>query len=255
LSLRLPRRKFSTPWPSTHRRRPPAEARAALDGNLNNKEDDIREAAEKGLKLWSKKTGQVSAPELAKLENPDWKVRREAADDLREDGGPPASAVPALLTAANKEQNPKALQAMLLTLGASGAPDAKPVLDAHVADADADTRRAAHKGLKSWQAKNGQTVRKDIETPAAPILAASAPAAAPAASASAPEPAKPPPPDGCSQFKSICGSDPFALDKCKSDMKPLSYSQQLAWADCVNSSSDRCQKAHDTCMSKAKTAK
>src|SRR5262249_45066618 len=156
-----------------------------------------------------------------------------------------------LVAAAAKEPNPKALEAMLLTLGESGAPEAKPAIVAHVDDKDADLRRAAHKAMKRWQAKNGQVVRKDVETRApAPAAAASASAASPATPVAAP-----PPPDGCQQFKDICGADPFNLEKCRQDMQPLSYAAQQAWADCVNESADRCQKAHTSCMAKIKSVK
>lgn len=226
------------------------EARAVLEAYLNNREDDIREGAEKGLKLWSKKSGQEVRPEVTKLENPEWKVRREAAEDLREHDGPPASAVPALLAAAAREQKPEALEQMLLTLGQSGAPEAKPLIEAHMEDGDSDLRRSARKAMKNWLSKNGQVVRRDVETP--PALPPAPATAASAAKAEAPP--APPPPDGCDQFKSICGADPFALDKCKADMKPLSYEQQVAWADCVNASTERCQKAHTICVAKARAA-
>ena len=102
--------------------------------------------------------------------------------------------------------------------------------------------------MKIWRIKNGQQVRRDVETkpPPAPV-ASGATTAAPSA--------EPPPPDGCQQFKEICAADPFDLDKCRTDMKPLSYDQQVSWADCVNASSEKCQKAHTTCMVKAKAGK
>ena len=228
------------------------DARPILEANLNDKDKGVRKGAEKGLELWSKKSGQAVSPAVAKiarLSNAEWEVRRDAADDLGEHNGPPPEAVPPLVAAASRESHPKALSAMLITLGQSGAPEAKPVLDAHMDDQNSDIRRQARKAMKRWQVKNGQNVRRDVETkppPAAPVAAATGAQPAPTA------PSAPTGPDGCQQFKEICGSDPFDLDKCRADMKPLSYDQQVAWADCVNESSDRCQKAHATCMSKAK---
>src|SRR5262249_20063157 len=146
---------------------------------------------------------------------------------------------------------PKALGAMLITLGESGAPEAKPLLDAHVNDPSDDMRRWARNGMKRWQAKNGQRVRQDVSTPG--MMPAPPPTRpAPAASAPAAPPAKGP--DGCDQFATICASDPFDTNKCKSDMKAISYPQQQVWADCINSSTDPCQKAHDGCVTKAKSS-
>ena len=224
------------------------DARPLLETNLQNPVEDIREAAEKGFKLWSKRTGQAAPQQMpkavAKLQSRDWEDRRDAAEDLRDDGGPPAIAVPHLIAAAQKETAPKALGAMLITLGASGAPEAKPLIEARVNDPDPDMRRWARKGMKNWQAKNGERVRQDVSTPAlTPPPATTGPAAAP------------PPqqgPDGCDQFKTICAADPFDLQKCKADLKVVSYPQQQVWADCINSSTDPCQKAHDGCMTKAK---
>jgi HEAT repeat protein len=229
------------------------DARRVLESYLRHPNDETREGAEKGLELWSKKTGQAmprQMGEIAKLESPDWEVRREAADDLADDNGPPKEAVAPLVAAAGKERYPKALGAMLLTLGKSGAPEAKPVIEGHVDSKDTDVRRYARRAQKSWLLKNGHTVRKDVETPAP----APPPVATATAAAAPPAPA-PPAQDGCDQFKGICGADPFSLDKCKNEMKPLSYSQQQVWADCVNSSTATCQKAHDTCVVKAKSAK
>ena len=237
------------------------DAKPVLESYLRHPNDEAREGAEKGLVLWSKKNGQAlpsHMKEIALLGSPDWKERREAADDLRDDGGPPKEAVGPLVTAAGREQHPKALVEMLLTLGASGAPEAKPVIEAHVESPDNDVRRYARKAQKTWKTKNGQAVRKDIETPTtappAPIPTGGGTTAA-AAPAKTNEPAPAPAPDGCDQFKGICGADPFAVDKCRADMKPLSHTQQVAWADCVNSSTAACQKAHDSCMVKAKAAK
>jgi hypothetical protein len=222
------------------------EARPVLEGYLAHSEGDTRKGAKEGLERWSKKNG-VARPanpeDIAKLRHPDWEKRQDAADDLGDDDGPGANAIGPLLAAASVERHPKALGAMLITLGKSGVPEAKPLIDAHVESPDPDLRRYARKGQKNWLAKNGTAVRRDVETgPAA--------AAAPAAVASAPAPA----PDACDQFKGICGADPFDVGRCKTDMKPLSYPQQGAWAECVNASTASCQKAHEACMTKAKSA-
>ena len=220
------------------------EARPVLEGFLAHSEGDTRKGAAKGLERWSKKNG-VAKPadpeDIAKLRHPDWEKRQDAADDLGEDNGPAPNAIGPLLAAASAERHPKALGAMLITLGKSGVPEAKPLIDAHVDSPDPDLRRYARKGQKNWLAKNGTAVRRDVET---------APSAAPAAVASAPAPA----PDACDQFKGICGADPFDVARCKTDMKPLSYTQQGAWAECVNASTASCQKAHETCITRAKSA-
>jgi hypothetical protein len=223
------------------------EAIPVLQMHLQDPDKEGRKGAEKGLELWSEKTGQfgpASMPTIARLTSPEWKERREAADDLGEHENPPVEAVGPLIAAASRETAPKALAAELLTLGWTGAPEAKPVLEAHLGDHDDDVRRAARKAMKRWQTKNGQMVRRDVET---------ASAEPPPGTPAAPTPAAPPP-DGCTQFKEICGADPFEVDKCRSELKPLSYGQQVAWAECVNSSTEPCQTAHDHCIVKAKSA-
>jgi hypothetical protein len=193
------------------------EARPALEAAMRDPERDVRKGAERGLHLWGKKSGHSSPEQLARiaaLKSPDWEARREAADDLRDDGGPPADAIPALLEAARTKTHPKALGAMLLTLGESGAPTAKAPILASLQAADQDLRRYAQKAHKLWLLRNGEQLRKDVET-----------ATAAAASGGS---------DGCEQFKQICGADPFDLARCRGDMQPLSYKQQVAWAECVN---------------------
>lgn len=222
-----------------------------LQAHLNDPDKEGRKGAEKGLKLWSEKTGQpgpAALPTIAHLASPEWKERREAAEDLGEHENPPKEAVGPLVQAASHETAPKALISEMLTLGWTGAPEAKPILEAHLEDSDNDVRRAARKAMKRWQVKNGELVRKDIETatpPPAPVASASASASATPA---------PPPLDGCGQFKEICGADPFEVDKCRKQLEPLSYAQKEAWAECVNASTEPCQKAHDHCVVKAKAA-
>jgi len=155
--------------------------------------------------------------------------------------------VPYLIAAAQKETNPKALGAMLITLGSSGAPEAKPLIEARVNDPDSDMRRWARRGMKNWLQKNGTMVRADIATAPPPAVSASA-----SASTSTSSPATTPHPgeSGCQQFSTACATDPFDAPKCKKDLAPLSYTEVQAWADCVNSSTEPCQKAHNTCMAK-----
>jgi hypothetical protein len=182
---------------------------------------------------------------VALLQSPDWEKRREAADDLSEHNGPPPPAVPYLLAAAQKETNAKALGAILITLGNSGAPEAKPLIEARVNDPDSDMRRWARRGMKNWLKKNGTMVRQDVTTLPVPAVSASA-----SVSTSSPTPAPHPGESGCQQFGTACAADPFDTAKCKKDLAPLSYTAVQAWADCVNSSTDPCQKAPDACVAR-----
>lgn len=101
------------------------------------------------------------------LGNVDPGVRIRAAKDLRSDDGPPLGAVPQLIEALRREQNPKAKEQMLITLGASGAPNAIPVLDAYLRDPNEDTRDGAETGLKLWSKRTGQGYAKKL-----PLIAA-----------------------------------------------------------------------------------
>jgi HEAT repeats len=177
--------------------------------------------------------------QIGMLQSPDAGQRRDAAKNLSGEG-PPPEAVGPLIAAAQRENVPRALQAELGALGASGAPEAQSILEAHVDDPDKSTRQAAQRALKAWRAKNGQVVRRDVVTQAAPA------AGAPPASADRAG-------DACGQFKEICAADPFAVDKCKSDIGSFDKTRLETWADCVNGSSFGCQKAHDTCVLKIKS--
>lgn len=227
------------------------EAKPIIDAHLTHQDEDLREAAEDAAKRWYKRTGQQAPQampkEVALLQSPDWEKRRGAADDLRDNNGPPPPAVPYLIAAAQKETHPKALGAMLITLGSSGAPEAKPLIEARVNDPDSDMRRWARRGMKNWLQKNGTMVRQDVTTLPLPAVSASA-----SVSTSSPAPAAPHPGEsGCQQFGTACAADPFDTGKCKKDLAPLSYTAVQAWADCVNSSTDPCQKAHTACVAKA----
>jgi hypothetical protein len=150
------------------------------------------------------------AEEVGLLGNPDWKERRSAADGLRDHGGPPAEALPALYAALQAEQSPKVLGAILITLGASGIPEVRPFIDARVNDPDEDMRRWARRALKYWLVKN-QLLGEEQELPPPPGPLYGPPAAlapgvpgshptpgigAPAAPPAGPPPGAAPPPAG-----------------------------------------------------------
>lgn len=214
-------------------------ARAPLERALADTREDVRKAAWDGLEEWAKKRGDEHprwVPAIAALASPFAELRIRAAEQLGDDDGPPKEALAPLVAALAKEQNEKAAREMLDTLARSGAPEARAAIEGRVADPEEDVRRTAQKALKRWRAKNGEVVRGDVEAGAKP--AEKGPAAAP-------------PPDGCDQFKAICGADPFDVAKCKSAVGPLSYERKVVWADCINASSEPCQKAHETCLAKA----
>lgn len=220
------------------------EARPALEAAVRGDREDARKAAYDGLLRWAKKRGEKQPKHIAAmaaLGAPDDDMRAQAAEDLGDDDGPPPEAMAPLLAALAKETDEKAHCEMLETVGKSGAPEAKGPIEAALRDDDDDVRSAAQKALKRWRKKNGEAVRADVETAQKPATGA-APAAANA-------------PDGCDQFKAICADDPFDTAQCKAELGPLSYEQKVSWANCINVSPDPCQKAHNTCIAKAKTAK
>jgi hypothetical protein len=93
---------------------------------------------------------------IASLHDGDASVRQHAADSLRAGGVVPANAIPALLQAYPAEPQPFVRGAMLITLGQSGAAEAKPVIDQAVQAApDPDTRRWAGRALKAWMIQTG----------------------------------------------------------------------------------------------------
>jgi HEAT repeat protein len=98
-----------------------------------------------------------TVPQLVgELRHPDPGVRRGAADDLSMEGGVPAEAIAPLLQSISVEQDKKAHGAMLITLGRSGVPEAKPHIDGAIPVPDKDVRRWATRALKSWLIANGQ---------------------------------------------------------------------------------------------------
>jgi hypothetical protein len=93
---------------------------------------------------------------LAALHDPSPKVRQHAADSLRADNVVPAEALPVLFQAIQTEPEPSVRGAILITLGTSGAPQAKPIIDqAVMTAAEVDTRRWAGRALKAWMIQTG----------------------------------------------------------------------------------------------------
>jgi HEAT repeat protein len=122
----------------------------------------------------------------AKLQSPDADERRDAADDLMDDDGPRREDVPYLVAAIQHEQNPKTYGVMLLALGKSGAPEAKPYIEANLHNPNKDVRQRAERALEAWSRKNPYGVR--------PPPQALPPEEAPAAAEPPTDPAAPPPP-------------------------------------------------------------
>ena len=92
------------------------------------------------------------------LHDPDPDTRRQAADSLRSDteAGVPARAVPELLAALQSEPDPEVQGAILVTLGRSGAPEARaPIQQALVAATDPRMHRWAERAWKYWRLQTG----------------------------------------------------------------------------------------------------
>jgi hypothetical protein len=98
---------------------------------------------------------------IGKLRSSEWQERRKAAVELRKDGGPPPEAVHQLLLSIQYEQNPKVQGEMLITLGASGAAEAKPCIDARIHYPDEDVRKQAKRALKEWLVQNSLMGTRD----------------------------------------------------------------------------------------------
>src|SRR5262245_51179571 len=77
---------------------------------------------------------RTQADAIGMLRSPDANERKDAANKLRKRDPMPPEAVPHLFAAIQVEQNPEAYDAMLLALGASGAAEAKPLIDARIND-------------------------------------------------------------------------------------------------------------------------
>src|SRR5262245_18775015 len=94
------------------------------------------------------------ADSIAGLDNPDPGERQSAADDLRNDSGVPPEAIRPLLDHYARESVPKVRGAILITLGRSGVPEAKPLIDQAIPTDDRDMRRWAGRALKYWLIAN-----------------------------------------------------------------------------------------------------
>lgn len=93
---------------------------------------------------------------LVAIHDPNPRVRQHAADSLRSGNVVPNDAIPVLFQAIQTEQDPSVRGAILITLGTSGAPQAKPVIDQAVMTApDPDQRRWAGRALKAWMIQTG----------------------------------------------------------------------------------------------------
>lgn len=91
----------------------------------------------------------------AGLNDPDPQVRRNSADGLRHGDDVPAEAIPKLLAAIDKEQDQEAYGAELITLGASGAAEARPYLcKNNVSGGDPRMSRWTSHALTAWLRKN-----------------------------------------------------------------------------------------------------
>jgi hypothetical protein len=98
---------------------------------------------------------------IGKLRSAEWEERRKAAVELRKDGGPLPEATHQLLWSIQYEQNPEVCGEMLITLGASGAAEAKPIIDARIQGPDEDVRKAAKRALKEWLVRNSLMGQRD----------------------------------------------------------------------------------------------
>jgi len=96
----------------------------------------------------------------AGLDSPDPAERRNAADGLRSRDGVPQEAIPKLLATIDKEQNPEAYGAEMITLGASGVPEARPYICKKIGGGEGgDVRmsRWASHALTAWLKKNPES--------------------------------------------------------------------------------------------------
>jgi hypothetical protein len=131
------------------------------------------------------------ADRVAMLQSPDVGERRDAADGLMEDDGPPPQAVPHLIAALQREQDPRTYSVLLLALGKSGAPEARPYLEANLSNQNRTVRDRAQKALELWARRNPNGVMGG--PPPQPGLLPPPP---PPGEALPPPPAPPPPPPG-----------------------------------------------------------
>jgi hypothetical protein len=129
---------------------------------------------------------------IAMLQSPDADERRKAADELMDDGGPGPEAVPYLIAALQREQDPKAYGMMLLALGKSGAPEALPYLDANMNNPNKHVRERAEKGMAAWSRRNPNGIAAPPPGYPPPPGAYPPPAGTPPAAPPGKAPAQPP---------------------------------------------------------------
>ncbi|MEO8875801.1 MAG: hypothetical protein ABI461_09460 [Polyangiaceae bacterium] len=97
---------------------------------------------------------QATADAIPRLRN-SWSLnRRNTADAIRHNGGPWEAAVPALLDAVSRENDPQALGAELIALGASGSRDAAAPICLYLRSASPDIKRWARKAFYLWLPQN-----------------------------------------------------------------------------------------------------
>jgi hypothetical protein len=101
---------------------------------------------------------------VVELRDPDPVKRQHAASDLQTKNGVHVQAIPHLLQAASVEQNKEALGAMLVTLGKSGVPEAKGLIDQHIPTTDLGLRKHLGRALRYWYIANSQ-IAPDAKPP------------------------------------------------------------------------------------------
>ena len=99
---------------------------------------------------------KTPADSIATLDSPDPDERQRAADDLRTESGVAPEAIRPLMDHYGREAVPKVRGAILITLGRSGVPEAKPLIDQAIPAPDRDMRRWAGRALKYWMVANHQ---------------------------------------------------------------------------------------------------
>lgn len=127
------------------------------------------------------------------LHSPDPDARKDAAHDLADDEGPTPDLVPALITALEREQDPDVYSAILIALGKSGAPEAKPYLEVNINNKNKGVRRNAEKALALWSRRNPNGV-PPASVPVMPPSDGAMPPPPPGAPPLPPPPPPPPPP-------------------------------------------------------------
>jgi hypothetical protein len=100
--------------------------------------------------------GPAQSP-IARLKSTDADERQEAADELRDDGKPSPDATRALLEAIAVEKDERAYGAMLISLGASGAPEAEGIICEKVYADSARMRAWAKRAQKMYLERNRES--------------------------------------------------------------------------------------------------